>query len=266
MPVIFKGIRKTAAVFTILGAAALLPVDSFAREADAGTLQALTAKWTELKKAFETEKLTWEEEKAFLQRELELLRKEKSELEKEITEAERSENQFLKERAGLLKEQEDFNRKLAALEPSISRAEAWLKGWREKIPGSLAENYKKLFNELKFAPEGSVSRHLQAIFALYSEFENLQSEFHTTREFLAPADRPEQEYEVLYQGLTRAFAVSVDGKRAAIGMPAEREWVWKAADKYAGEFRKALDFHNKEKVAEFVALPLQIDSGASHEN
>lgn len=260
--------KKRVFLWVILAAAVSLgAVQGLAQEQlpSAQSLQALTAEWISLQQTVNAEKTSWDEQKAFLVKERELLQKEKSALQKEIQEAEQAENIFLKERAGLLRDKEAFRKMLDALAPELQAAEKYFPQWKDKIPAALSENYTRLLNELKYAPEGAISQRLQAIVALNAELESLQSGFHLTREFLIIEKDREQEFEVLYQGLSRAYAVSMDGKKAAIGVPGETGWTWQAEHKWSDEIRKAIQFLRKEQVAEFITLPVEIDSGYSHE-
>ncbi len=228
----------------------------------AETLQGLTAEWVKLKQTTSAERQAWQEQRIFLEKEFTLLQEEKARLEKEIQEAEQSENAFMKEKAALLKDRESFQKMLDGTAAGILRAEGYLKQWKPRIPPALAENFNKLLKDLQYAPEASASQQLQAIFALYTELDTLQNSFHVTHEFLT-FDGVEQEFKILYQGLSRAFAVSVDGKRAAVGVPAETGWQWSREDGLRGAIRDALAYYQKEEVAALVELPLEVRNGAA---
>lgn len=236
------------------------------------SLQSLTTQWIELQQAADAEERQWIEQKAFLQNEGDLLSREKRDLQEEIQKAQASENTFQKEKAQLLRSKESIETELDSLWPQIERAESMLNQWQSKIPTPLAENYINLLKDLKYADSASVSQHLQAIFALLTEIEEVQNRFHLARDFLTPTtdaatnvESIEQEYQILFQGLVRGYAVSVDGKRAAIGTPLSDGWQWQAAPRLAGRIAEAIRYYQKEEVAQFVSLPLQISGGATNE-
>ena len=222
------------------------------------TLESLVAKWVDLRSEIAEEKGTWKEQKIQLKQERLLLLKEKTLLEEEITQTKAEQTSAEAEQAKLLQDKKTFQKRLDQSLPAITRAEANLKRWQALIPPGLSFPLKKSFDQLPNVSGKSLSQRLQIILGLYGEIERLQHNVHLVKEMLK-TDFGMQELEVIYLGLAQGFAVSKDNLKAGIGRPAKEGWIWDWRDNLAPEIRKAMDYYNHEKIADFVHLPLKIE-------
>jgi Protein of unknown function (DUF3450) len=223
------------------------------------TLEGLVSKWVELEKTISVEKKDWKEDRARLEAEFDLFQKEKLILEEEIRTARASNNDLAEERAALLLKQEALINTLDQTRPYLAEAERGLRKWQKSIPPSLSSSLEPLFARLDKSSELSVSQRLQIIFSLYGEIESLQHDIRVTKEILTTKSGRGREFDIIYIGLARGFCVSGDNGEAGIGRPTQNGWEWKWENGWAGSIRRALDYYNREKSADFIELPLEID-------
>ncbi len=219
----------------------------------------LVSKLVNLRYQLSKEKQGWKEQEAWLKQEKELLLKEKEMLEKEIASAKEEDVSAKIERAALIERKKVLQESLDRSLPAITRAEVDLKRWREFLPVVLAKPLRKAFDELEKGKERSISKRLQVVLSLYEEIERLGNGVHLVKETLVAASGKKREMDVIYLGLTQAFAVSADNKIAGISRPAGNGWKWDWRPEIAGSVRKAIDSCNSREMAEFVHLPVKVD-------
>jgi len=256
---IYKGFVSIVVISVTLGLFAY-PMVVIAQEplATTHTLQALVAKWVDLRREAALEKENWDEQKAQLEQERSLLLKEKKMLEEEIVQARKEQTQVETERVELLQGKEVSQKVLDECLPAITRAEANLKKWQVMVPPSLSASLSTFFDRLPRASGKSVSQRLQVILSIYGEIERLQHNVHIVKETLKTDSDSLQEMDVIYLGLTQGFAVSQDNKIAGISLPSPDGWKWQWKNEIAPEVRKAIAFYRREQMADFVHLPLKI--------
>ena len=230
------------------------------------TFEDLVAEWVNLRQETASEKQAWQEQKDWLGHEYGLLLKEKALLEQELDQARKMRSSHEAECVELIQSKRVSQEALDRVLPVLSRAEADLKTWQKSAPASLSVSLDKLFNELKTSKEKSVSARLRLILSLWGEIERLQSNIHVVTEVLKTGSGQEQEFEVIYLGLTQGYCVSTDNKLAGISRPAKRGWTWEWRPEIAKEVRKGIDFYKREEIAEFVELPLKIEKAGLQEN
>ncbi len=222
------------------------------------TYEDLVSKLVDLKCQLGKEQEAWKEQEVWLKQEKELLLKEKGMLEREIADAKEEEGSVKIERAELLERKKVLQESLDRCLPAITRAEANLKKWHELLPSVLAKPLQKAFDRLGKAHERSIPKRLQVILALFEEIERLGSGVHVVKETLEVSPGRKQEMDVVYLGLTRAFAVSVDNKIAGISRPGKNGWKWDWRPEIAHNVRKAIDSYNSKEMAVFVHLPVKV--------
>ena len=222
------------------------------------TLEALVAKWVDLRKELAQEKEKWNEEKSYLEQEKALLLKEKKMLDNEIAQASREQTQAEAERVELLQSKEISQKTLNEYLPALSRAEANLKKWKDVVPSSLSPALKKSFGRLQKASGKTISQRLQLILSIYGEIERLEHNVHICKERLKTDSGKLQEMDVIYLGLSQGFAVSLDNKIAGKGSPTKNGWRWEWRHGIAKDVRKAIAFYQRKEPADFVNLPLKI--------
>lgn len=223
------------------------------------TYEGLVSKLVDLRQQLSKEGEAWKEQSAWLKQEKGLLLKEKEMLGEEVASAREEDVSAKIERAELLERKEALQKSLDSCLPAIMRAEANLKRWQKLMPSVLAKPLQKAFDQLGKAKERSISKRLQVILALSEEIERLGNGVHLVKETLVVAPGKKQEMDVIYLGLTQAFAVSMDNKVAGMSRHGKDGWEWDWHPEIAGSVRKAIDSYNSREMAEFVSLPIRID-------
>ncbi len=236
------------------------PANADDPDADLGTLEGLVGRWIALREKIAVEKQAWEKQQARWREEITVLEAEKTTLTREISEARKLTSSVQADRERLAAEQAAMREAIEAIAPAVSRAEAVLRQWRKRLPPSLAAPLRKTFDELpaghESAKKSAIGPRLQRVIALYSQIETLQHGIHVVREIIPLPDAARREVDVVYIGLARGFAVSGDGRWAAIGTPADDGWTWTPRPELAPHIRKAVNVAGNTAPAALVDLPL----------
>ncbi|MBN1615879.1 MAG: DUF3450 family protein [Spirochaetales bacterium] len=223
------------------------------------TLEELVAKWVDLRRELTEEKESWEEEKAHLEQEQDLLHKEQESLQNEITIAREESLSIESKRSSLVIREKILSETVNNCLPALQEAEKDLRVCRKVIPSSLlSPSVKNAFDRLQNGLDQSFTQRLQLIVSLCGEIERLQNNVHVVKEVFNIEAGSSREMDVVYLGLARGFAVSQDNAIAGVGVPAENGWQWEWRNEIASEVRKAVDFHSRDKTADFVHLPMRV--------
>ncbi len=105
-----------------------------------------------------------------------------------------------------------------------------------------------------------IFRRMELVIALYTQLESFQHNLHMTKELLKGPAGTRLEMDVLYLGLAQAFGVSRDDQWSLIGYPRADGWVWRPKPEIGTNIRTALAIYMRKQAAEFVRLPLRINS------
>lgn len=226
------------------------------------TLEKLVSQWVELKRQITLEKESWQEDRCQLQNERTLLRQEKKLLQKELKQVNSDSLAKNAQRLQLLEKKRQDQAALAACEPALRKAEAALQQWEKRLPSPLLHPLIKHFNKLRNTSEKSVSQRLQIILALYAQIESYQCSINVGKQVIARDEQHSLEFDVLYLGLAQGFCVSQDGKYAGIGTLEVIGWEWQWRPELAVRIQQCLNLQAREKIAEFVPLPVRIKKDA----
>ncbi len=230
------------------------------RPGDLATLEGLVAEWVDLRSAGAAESARWDQERAALAAETNLLAREQAQLESTLAAARTraiAANQELAEReTALARDRAD----LAALEPLLRHAADCLNTWKPQLPPPLARELTPDFLALAAMPTNAapdvLARQAQAICAIYSRMDAWQSTVQASRELVRAGAGPDQELDVIYLGLDRAYAVAPRAADAWLGVPTARGWEWAALPGLGAAVRRAVSLHGQPGAGQLVPLPL----------
>jgi len=76
---------------------------------------------------------------------------------------------------------------------------------------------------------------------------------------LTGPDGTAREMDVLFVGLGAGYAVSRDGRLAAVGRMTDTGWVWTWPESGADDIRRAMAIFRKDQPAGFVPLPVTVE-------
>jgi hypothetical protein len=170
------------------------------------------------------------------------------------------------ERDDLLREQQALRDAAAGIARILDLAERDVLGWRDRLPPSLARAFDDAFPGLTArvppgAGDADLGRRAEQVIAALATLEDAQSALHVAREVLAIGDDPAREYEVLYLGLARGFALRADGRAAAVGDPGPDGWRWTPRPELTRLVGEALAAHRR-RATRPVALPVRFEGHA----
>ena len=230
-------------------------------------LDGLVGRWMGLRTTIAEEKREWQTQREQWEAELRLLEQEALALTKQIEEGSGEASNAEADRAQILAHTESMEAALDKTRRAIAQAEDELRVWQRRIPGALARvagiDFRTLPASQEAADRTPLTKRTQVVVALFSQIETLQNSVHTTRELLSPAQDSgaRRQYDVLYIGLARAFAVSPDNTLAAVGTPENDAWTWETRNTHAAAFRQAHDTATRKTPARLLTLPMRVTAG-----
>lgn len=205
---------------------------------DIDTFQTLVTKWVNLKKEIVNEKLEWENQNQQLQYEYDLLKKEKDKLAKEIS---------------LLKTQ---NKTTIEKISKLKNEKNELEQEKQKISNAIKNSINDLTKWTNLIPKFSIPKNIKEILNLYKNLDNISYNIHYKRELIE-----QKEFQVLYFGLSIAYAISIDSQQAGYANYHDNKWNWNWDKKYNKSINKIISIFNNQKNFKLVNLPLQINKG-----
>lgn len=227
------------------------------------TLDGLVKTWLELRTELSDERQSRTTQKLEIETETGLLEREKTELTTTLAVASQADSTAKSEQVAYVEKINALNRELDQFRRSLEIHEAALANWSPRIPESLrqplAENFAALSRTRTDAGTTSLGARARVATALYAQIESMQNQFHPTRETIADDDHERRNVDVLYLGLSRAFAVSSGNDWALIGFPSETGWRWEKRTHLAQAFRLAFEVIARQKPAQLTSLPMGVE-------
>ena len=226
-------------------------------------LEARVREWVGLREEIANERRSWDDTRPRLEAEIELLGRERDALRQEVDEAGRRDAMAKSARVAAVRERDEVRTLLDGLIPVLDRVEALLGAWPQRLPAELRAPLDPVFGELPTDPRAaaqaaSVGARFQRVFALYAEIERLQNGLHLVNEVVEIPGVGKREVDVLYVGLSRAFAVAPDDSWAGVGAPGNRGWAWESRPALAGSIREAISVARRDRAARLVPLPIKV--------
>ena len=229
-------------------------------------LEGLVGRMLALRSELAAEKSAWKDHEKSLRDEIELLTRERTRLQQE---ADAFDEEISSGDEALIAEasrSEWLSQAVQDLLPVLSRTELLLRMWPSRIPPGLLGDAGRLFKSLPEnetqARRWSAGERLQRIIACLSFVESLQQQIHFVKDVIDADDGERRFVDIVYLGLARGFAVSPDNQSAFVGTPGPAGWQWTAQPDWAPAIRQAVQVGNREQMAAFISLPLQVLDGA----
>lgn len=229
-------------------------------------LRVIVNEWVEAMRQIQQEENDWTRDQEVLTNYREGLGKEITDLKEKIAEAKtRKEgadseslkqsaerDRFLTARDGMAKSVRSLEEKMAAklpLIPAPLRAEP-------KVSQSI-EDLERALSLPEDKRDSDVSKRLQNLINLTTEIEKFQQTVVLRQEIHNVSGGREVNLEVLYFGLSAAYAVSKDGSLALVGTPDAKDgWKFTERNDLAGTIRDLIDSTNGDRDPSFISLPI----------
>lgn len=152
-----------------------------------------------------------------------------------------------------------IQQRLAAIIPILDNCETQLLQLSVALPAPLLNKITDCINQFKTkrTSPADVPEKLKDILTAYHEIAAFDSGIHLAREVITGPDNIPREHEILYLGLSTAFAATPKSEYAgrAIFTKDGLSWQWDKA--WLAPVRSAMDIASKSKPASLIPLPLQ---------
>jgi hypothetical protein len=215
--------------------------------------------WINLKKEISTVQNEWLTDRSIIERELSIAKIEKEELRDELKTVSKQQEDIGKNIESLINRKTELENAVNGLIPVLDKAEKDILTFKPYIPEPLYPSLKKEFESIaNLKNRDDIIDRLRNLVSLYLKIETMEHETHLVRDIFTIKDGTKVEMQVLYIGLSQAFAVSSDGKNAQIGKPAESGWEWRDRSEFAAEIQKAILVYSREVPPEILNLPISV--------
>lgn len=206
------------------------------------------------------ERLSWQEMKKQMAREHTLLVERQARLAGRIEKIRQKRKEMIREQETLEHKKERLRATLSAMVPFLDQAEKQLEQTLTVLPPLFQKDLHAEFRKLRASDNRNIAGRLQIVLSLYSQLGKHAGSVTLRKQIMDIPGGGRKECDVIYLGLTAAYAVSVDNTRAAVSFPGkDGEWAWKWDNKLAARIRDAVAIYNKMKPAACVRLPLKIN-------
>lgn len=232
---------------------------AFSKNEELDQLKQNVEHWINLKKEISTVQNEWTTDKAIIERELSIAEIEKRELKEELKTVSKQQEDIGKNIESLINQKSELEQAVNGLIPVLDKAETDILTFKPYIPKPLYPAVKKDFESIaKIKNRNDIIDRLRKLVSLYLKIETMEHETHIVREIFIIKGGTKVEMQVLYIGLSQAFAVSSDGKNAQIGKPFKDGWTWEDKSNMASEIQNAITIYSREVSPEIVNLPISV--------
>ena len=181
---------------------------------------------------------------------------ENAKLKAEIERLQKQKQSLLAEKTKLSEEQQQLHESREACLKTISPAEQELEAKRQQLPQSLAETMlPPLAND---NPAARLRRFQESIDGIREFDQQLQKPVPT---ILTGPDGIQREFQLLYLGLSTAYAVAPEAKIAGFGIRQNGDWEWHWRQDYFPAIAQAIEISSGKRPPALLTLPVTIIKG-----
>lgn len=229
-------------------------------------LRVTVGEWVETMRQIQQEENEWTRDQEVLRNYKEGLEKEIIDLKEKIADAKTRKEGADSES---LKQSEERDRFLAAKEDLAKLVRVQEENMAAKLPlipaplraePKVAQAIENLERDLKLPEDkrgDDVSKRLQNLINLTSEIEQFQQTVVLRQELRTDDEGREFNMEVVYFGLSTAYAVNEDGSFALVGKPdPEAGWKFEERDDLSGAIRELVSATKGDTDPSFISLPI----------
>jgi hypothetical protein len=250
--------RATAALVAI---AAIGAFGAGASDDVIDSTRAAIERWVETQRLISREERDWALGREILDDRIEIVQREVASVDGKIREADGSITELDRKRDELVAESDRLRAAAADLEGTVAAIEARTKSLLARVPEPLRERVRPLSQQLPgdSVPEGlTVENRYQNVVGILNEIHKFQRDITMKSEVRSLPDGSSSEVTAVYLGISQGYYVSNNGLIAGIGAPSDDGWTWTPANERAKEIGEVIAILKNERVAEFVAIPVQI--------
>ncbi|HMP90274.1 MAG TPA: DUF3450 family protein [Kiritimatiellia bacterium] len=229
---------------------------------DTDVLDGLSRQWIELRSELARERAAWTTQSAALKREFDALKRERDGLAREAEQHAAESTSFEEQLVSGESRRAEMDAGMAIIQAALDRAEHELRSWPAWLTPDIKKDAERQLRDITAMSRDkrrtTTAERWQRIVALVSLIESRQQHIHVERQMVQVGDDVNRLADVLYLGLAAGYAVSPDGSWAAVGMIGDNGWIWTPRPEWATAIRRAIAMAQKQELAGFVALPLQV--------
>ena len=181
---------------------------------------------------------------------------ENAKLKAEIERLRKQKQLLIGEKQKLAAEQQQLHENREACLKTLSPAEQELEAKRQQLPQALAETMlPPLDND---NPAAKLCRFLESIDGIREFDQQLQK---PEPSILTGPDGIQREFQLLYLGLSTAYAVAPEAKIAGFGIRQNGDWEWHWAQDYFPAIAQAIEISSGKRPPALLLLPVTIIKG-----
>ena len=178
---------------------------------------------------------------------------ENTKLKAEIERLQKQKQLLIEEKQKLATEQQQFHESREACLKALSPAEQALESKRQQLPQKLAETMlPPLDND---NPSARLHRFLESIDSIREFDQQLQKPVPT---ILTGPNGIQREFQLLYLGLSTAYAVAPEAKIAGFGIRQNGDWEWHWRQDYFPAIAQAIEISSGKRPPTLLPLPVTI--------
>lgn len=223
------------------------------------TLDGLVGEWVSLRGQIDEEQRAWDAQARQWEREIDLLTQEQEQLKSALSRlASVGETQDVAQ-ADLRFRRDRLRESMNAVETLLARIEPRIYARARQVPEELLTGDLKIIlhrGARETERRDRVSVRVQHLLGVLQTLETLQANVHIRRKLVAFDDEPRREMDVIFIGLTCAYAVSLDDSLAASGIHADGAWRWTRLPHEGLNIRRMIQIASKDIVPGLIAFPI----------
>lgn len=158
---------------------------------------------------------------------------------------------------------------LITLQSSIESQQATLSQWLKsefihinnvlpQLPPPLNASWQKTLEELD---ESELSKKLETLLSLYQKYDEFNQRVSTQQATIIDKNGEEKMVNQLFLGVARGWYLTLDGKSAIAGYPAEDGWQWLSNEPIPAEqIEKAFAMLTHKAEAQLITLPMALST------
>lgn len=233
-------------VFVLTALASATPVQ---------TLESLVGQWVDLRGAADQEQREWTLQSVQWRREMDLLREADMSLDTSLTSLEADEALWQQRSAGLMEHRDRLKSVLEQVDRMLVQIQPRLDALVSFVPPVLKDGVLS-FASIPGDRAATVVERLPIVMDVIRGLETLQDGVHATRMMIALEGAPRREMDVVFLGLARGYAVTMDDRVAAVGYPGASGWQWVPLPGAAPAIRQLVRVARQDTPPRLVSIPV----------
>jgi hypothetical protein len=255
----------SAVALVSLGAMSAQDAQYAGDDVDVDTTRAVLEQWVQTRRIISKEKRDWALSQEVLNDRIDIVQRDIESFREKIAEAEKSIADADQKRLELADQNDQLKTVSDELETGVTRLEALTKGLLVKLPAPISERVKPLSQQIPEDPAETklgLGDRFANVVGILNEVNKFHREITVTSEVRTLEDGSSAEVTALYVGIGQGYYCTAKEDAAGVGAASEEGWTWRPANDAAAEIARAVAIMQNEEPADFVRLPVRIQSAS----